>query len=72
MAPKKKPSARRLKVKSKEQFYSIDFEIGPEQTKALLECIRKNGKISLRLNSKTTSKLPGRGMLDDVDGELID
>ena len=62
----------RLKVSSSQKFYNIDFELSEEQGKALMECLKKNGKISLRLNRKGISQLPGRGLLDDVDGELID
>jgi hypothetical protein len=51
---------------------AFEFELDEEQQKALLECIKRTGKVTLNLRSSGTSKLPGRGLLDDVDGELID
>ena len=62
----------RIKVRSSDSFHNIDFELSPDQTEALIECGKKRVKISLRLNKTTISRLPGRGLLDDVDGELID
>lgn len=74
MEDKKKPSANddKLRVRSSDSFHNLEFELTDSQREALIECVKKTGKISLRLNPKNISKLPGRGLLDDVDGELID
>jgi hypothetical protein len=75
MEDKKKPDQskdQKLKIQSSDSFHNLEFELSESQREALIECVKKTGKISLRLNPKNISRLPGRGLLDDVDGELID
>jgi hypothetical protein len=50
----------------------FEFEFDEEQRSAVADCIRRSGKLTLRLTRVGVSRLPGRGLLDDVDGELID
>lgn len=68
MADESKSSPERVPLASA----SLDFELDERQQKAVADCIRRTGKLTLRLSRVGTSRLPGRGLLDDVDGELID
>jgi hypothetical protein len=70
MASEKTPE--HTEVNSTETELSFDFELDEEQQKAVIDCIRKNGKVSIKLGSPSISKLPGRGLLDDTEGKLID
>lgn len=67
-----KEESGRTKVKASSGAYAVEFELTEAQQKAIAECIQKTGKLTLNLRSAGVSKLPGRGLLDDVDGELID
>ena len=71
MAEKNRDSER-TEVKSSLKEVSLEFELDEEQQKAVMDCIRKSGKISIKLGSPRVSKLPGRGLLDDTEGKLID
>lgn len=62
--------AGRARVPSKAKGF--EFELDQEQRSAVVDCIRRSGKLTLRLTRVGVSRLPGRGLLDDVDGELID
>jgi hypothetical protein len=62
----------RTKVQASAGALTIDFELDKEQQKAVAECLARTGKLTLNLRKAGVSKLPGRGLLDDVDGELID
>lgn len=66
----KKESSARSRVPLKTKVF--EFELDDEQRSAVVDCIRRTGKLSLRLTRTGVSRLPGRGLLDDVDGELID
>lgn len=70
MANQKIPE--RTEVRSSESEVSFDFELDEEQQKAVIDCIRKHGKVSIKLGRPSISKLPGRGLLDDTEGKLID
>ncbi len=70
MATEKSPD--RTEVKSSTAEISFEFEIDEEQQKAVIDCIRKSGKVSIVLGKPSISKLPGRGLLDDTEGKLID
>lgn len=60
----------RVRVPTSEK--GLEFALDAEQQKAVTDCIRRSGKLTLRLTRVGDSRLPGRGLLDDVDGELID
>ncbi len=68
----KKCGDERTEVQSSAKELSLEFELDEMQQKTVMECIRKTGKISIKLGTPSVSKLPGRGQLDDTDGKLID
>ncbi len=51
---------------------ALTFELNEQQREAVIECIRKTGKLSVNLRNVGVSKLPGLGLSGDVEGELID
>jgi hypothetical protein len=65
-----KEDRERTKVPSTSKGFT--FELSEEQRKAVIECIRETGKLSVNLRNVGVSKLPGLGLSDDVEGELID
>jgi len=65
-----KDDRERTKVPSSSKGFT--FELTEEQRKAVIECIRETGKLSVNLRHVGVTRLPGVGLSDDVEGELID
>ena len=72
METKNDKERKRTQVTSSNREISFDFDLDEEQKKAVIECIRTAGKVSIKLGPAKISKLPGRGLLDDTEGKLID
>ena len=66
----KSDDRERTKVQSSAKGFT--FELNEEQRKAVIECIQTTGKLSINLRNVGVTRLPGGGLADDTEGELID
>jgi hypothetical protein len=68
----KEESNERTSVGSTDTHLNVEFDLDEKTQKAIIECIQRTGKVSLQLRPVGASQLPGRGLLEGVEGKLID
>ena len=64
--------AKKAQIKASSIHSQVEFTLTEEQKEAVIECIKRTGKVTIQLRSAGTTQLPGRGVGIDFDGDLID
>jgi hypothetical protein len=68
----KEESNQRASAGQTDAHLNVEFDLDEKTQKEIIECIQRTGKVSLQLRPVGASQLPGRGLLDGVEGKLID
>ena len=72
MAKNENNEHERASAKMADAHLNVQFDLDEETQKAIIECIQRTGKVSMQLRPVGTSHLPGRGLLDGLEGVIID